>query len=163
MEAILKERFNGEEVSLAGFKPQLVAVLHSMFIQKIQMTELSEGIEESLNDLAELKPVFAFRLRGQYQLKEKMQTFQNYIEKITRGTELPTPQFDTALKPAVLNHLAIELDLTINEIARMSEKDTFRQLNNLKEINIENNSKDFKKFMNDFLDGIELVGPPDED
>lgn len=112
-------------------KPQIIAHLKNQVIIAGKMTGLEIPIETVVQEIAEIDPVFAFELKGKYQVTAIIEALQAQLAQATPENgqeETIIMVIQDVLRPALLQDLFKELNSHILVIAGLIDKKTHRQL-----------------------------------
>jgi hypothetical protein len=162
LKAKLKEKLgtnvNDEEleISMETLKPLLQNIVSKARIQDNNYEFLESNIDNILNDLAEIFPIFAYELGGQHKIKERLTNVNNYFTEVESLTPEMPLDLKKLIQPQMTKELLNDIDESIEKIAEKISRRTKRiALEKINKMNFEDDSDDMKKFIDEYLTKIE--------
>lgn len=120
----------GEEIEyeVEMFKPLFEHLRQSADTDNQKYTHLENNIDEIIIELAEIFPMLAYNLNGKHNIKSRLQKTERYITEIEGAIAQSNVDFDikSFLEPLIENELLKEIDNSIESIARLINRRTFR-------------------------------------
>ena len=136
------------DVELNMIKPMITEILKSKIVQPDKIKEIETNIDATINELAEIYPVFAYELNGRYKIKERLESADSYFNEVSGFIEELPKELTDWVQPKLSNELFEELDKYIlgiaNKINRKTKRDIEEKLSN-------KNSEDTEE-MDEFID-----------
>ncbi len=92
--------------------------------QNNRLEFLETNIDDVLNDLSEVYPIFAYELSGKHNIKSRLNRLDNYL------SEIEVYQFDNSfdmkewIQPKLTSALLINIDNSINKISKKIDRKT---------------------------------------
>jgi hypothetical protein len=144
MEDLLRHK-----VDLQSIKPVYLQSIKEILEQQLLLPQISNDIDDSLKDLAEIDPVLSFRLLGQYQIAQKLQQVQNCMENMM--TELDVTEFSwkDLLEKPILTDLSRDLEETIKEVGKLCGRATVKKIEELNKTNLDKENERLKVMVSD--------------
>lgn len=132
LEVHLKECFNsvrnklqeitGEPMSEDSMESILIQQIKSQYDQSSNILSLENEIDNIIAELSEIYPVFAYELKGKYNIKNRFTIAKENLEPII--VEAPIELKNVVADTLSIKNLIAELDEYIKEIAKKISKKT---------------------------------------
>jgi len=135
-----KERFSSEfsgnedeiENGLNKIKPILMEQLKTKLIDFNRIKEIELNINNTLVELSEIYPVFAYQLDGQYKIRERVDKTNNYIKQFEKYFTKMDFELQKKMQPKLADNFLSTLDYSIvkisKKIGRKTKKDVLEIL-----------------------------------
>lgn len=116
IETVQKRFPNEPKIDFTPFLPYIKNALKKNFIDESQIGQLDQNIELVINELAEIYPVFAHELAGQFKVREKLGGIDKYFDdmEFIAGSN---DKLKSYFKPKVVESLLSKMEITIFRIA----------------------------------------------
>ena len=109
-------------------KPFLIDLVKKTFVDNGKTEYLEKNIDQVINELAEVFPVFAYELNGKHKIKERLQKFDSYFNKMNGLS--PEPFFEIIkdwAKLKISDEFVPEFDDIIKRIAKKINNKTYKE------------------------------------
>ena len=138
-------------VEFETWKPIIIDLINKSKEKNDKFEYLELNIDKKLIELSEIFPILAYELSGKHNIKERLNSLNNYFEEI--DTLTPEMPFNISewIKPRVTEDLLIDLDESLlkisSKINRSTKKEVKEKISNMKFDSDENE-------MNNLIDGF---------
>ncbi|WP_423819965.1 hypothetical protein V5739_05525 [Salinimicrobium sp. TIG7-5_MAKvit] len=148
-----------EKKELVQVKEFINNNLKHHFVDEEKHKFIENNIENIINELAEINPVFAFELDKQYKIKERVQRTDSYLSDIKLNLGEAPFDIEKWIRPELTNQLLKNLSEVVLDIAKSINSKTYEKLKieTLPTIE-ENDTENSEELINDFIAKIETVG-----
>lgn len=119
-----------------------------------RIKEIEKNIDSTVNELAEIYPIYAFELIDTYKIKKRLDNIETYFEEVQRNTDEKALEFKEWLEPKISFDLLQELDHQIIVIARKIDKKTEREILRKFYKNSKEESDEFDSIMDELKEKI---------
>ena len=138
-----------------ALKPFLEQLLTKTKNQDNKIEYLSENIDKVLIDLAEIFPILAYELNGQHNIKERLNTVDNYFREIKSMTEEMPFDFKKWINPKLTKELLTDLDESIEKIAKLIDRATLKvSKEKISKMAFDDDNKELENFIDEYLNKI---------
>jgi len=121
-----EDAFGDTEVNM--IKPMITEILKSKIVQPNKIKEIEINIDSTINELAEIYPVFAYELSGRYKIKERLEGVESYFNEVSEFIEDMPKELTEWIQPKLSDELFEELNEYILEIAKKINRKTKREI-----------------------------------
>lgn len=111
---------------LDNWKSPLLKLLIKHQAKNNRFEYLAENIDKILIDLAEIFPILAFELKGQHNIKERLNGVSNYFNDVDKLTSDIPFDLNQWLSSKISKELLQDLDFSIEKIAGLIDKATVK-------------------------------------
>lgn len=136
------------------YKPFVKQTLEKNFGDETNIEFLEKNIDDVIVELSEVLPVFAYELNGQYDIRQRLENANKYLDD--SGELLNQLPFDIQdwMMPKITEKLLSEIDETLELIAKKINHRTWVKVK--KKINKmdEPDDSDFDEFVNDYFNKV---------
>jgi len=139
-------------------KPLLTEVLHNNLVDPERIKEIESNIDFTINELAEIYPVFAYELSGQYKIKERIESVENYFNEVEDLLSQMPKEFTEWVQPKITDDLLKEIDRYIIEIAEKIGRKTKSKAAEKLKLKAEDNSNEMDDFIDEYIEKIKNYG-----
>jgi methionyl-tRNA synthetase len=147
--------FGDTEVNL--IKPMITEILKSKIVQPNKIKEIETNIDSTINELAEIYPVFAYELSGRYKIKERLEGAEDYFNEVSEFIEEMPKELTEWIQPRLSDELFEELDGYILEIAKKINRKTKRDIVEKFSIKNSNDTDEMDKFIDEYIERLKTI------
>lgn len=131
--------------------PKLKLAFKNSFVEAEKVERLEKSIDSIIEDISEIYPIFAYELSEEYKIKDKLKSFEAYIESMRNQTNEEIPiELKNWLNSQITESIIEKMEYYIQSSAVSINKDTLRGVKVLLEKPIMN-MEGKEKFMDDYL------------
>jgi hypothetical protein len=148
-----KDKFTKEQFQEA--RETITVAVKEMVLRQTQLLQIEGSINDILNELAEVDPVFAFELNGRFQITAHIQRLNDMMPRLvpeSEGQEMPRLIVDKLLRPKIVQDLLNELNNYLPVIAKKGGKDVYKKYLALNiPQSVEINMQELNQFLSGFV------------
>ncbi len=142
-------------IETSTWKPFIEQILMKSKNQDDKFEYLSGNIDKILIDLAEIFPILAYELSGQHNIKERLNKVESYYSEIESMAEAMPFDFKKWINPKLTKELIIDLDDSIEKIAKQIGKQTLQiSKEKIAKMTFEDNNKEIDILIDEYLNKI---------
>tara|TARA_R110000868_G_scaffold375435_1_gene639948 strand:- start:201 stop:680 length:480 start_codon:yes stop_codon:yes gene_type:complete len=141
------------------FKPMISQILKESIVKPERITEIENNIDGTIEELAEIYPIFAYELSGQYKVKEKLNNADKYFQKINDSFEEFPTEIKDWIEPKMSTELISEFDEFLIAIAKKIGRKTNRNVWEKLKPNVEDDNSELDEFIDKFLTEAKKIIP----
>lgn len=148
-----------EKKELVQVKAFINNNLKHHFVNEEKHKFIENNIEDIINELAEINPVFAFELDKQYKIKERVQRTDSYLTDIKLNLGEPPFDIEKWIRPELTNQLLKNLSEVVLDIAKSINSKTHDKIKieTLPAIE-EHDTEKSEELINDYIAKMETQG-----
>jgi len=150
-----EDAFGDAEVNM--IKPMITEILKNKIVQPDKIKEIEINIDYTINELAEIYPVFAYELSGRFKIKERLEGAENYFSEVSEFIEEMPKELTEWIQPKLSNELFEELDEYILEIAKKINRKTKRDIEEKFSINNSDDTDEMDGFIDEYIERIKTM------
>jgi len=150
-----EDAFGDAEVNM--IKPMIIEILKNKMVQPNKIKEIETNIDYTINELAEIYPVFAYELSGRFKIKERLEGAENYFSEVSEFIEEMPKELTEWIQPKLSNELFEELDEYILEIAKKINRKTKRDIEEKFSINNSDDTDEMDGFIDEYIERIKTM------
>ncbi|MFL0093016.1 hypothetical protein V3A08_15580 [Tenacibaculum maritimum] len=136
----------------------ITEILKNKIVQPNKIKEIEINIDSTINELAEIYPVFAYQLSGKYKIKELLEGTENYFNEVSEFIEKMPKELTEWIQPKLSNELFEELDEYILEIAKKINRKTKKDIEEKFSIKNSDDTDKMDKFTDEYIKRIKTMG-----
>ncbi len=152
-QAFGKEPFEDADL----FKPMITEILKDKIVDPSRIREIESNIDATINELAEIYPVFAYELSGRYKIKERLESAESYFNEVTIFLENIPKELTDWIHPKLSDELITELDSYIIEISEKIDRKTKNKVSHKLSFKIDDNHQEIDRFIDEYIDKIKTI------
>lgn len=150
-----EDAFEESEVNM--IKPMITEILKNKIIQPNKIKEIETNIDSTINELAEIYPVFAYELSGRYKIKERLEAAESYFNEVSAFLEEIPKELTELIQPKLSNELLEELDEYTLGIAKKINRKTKRNIEEKFSIKNSDDTDEMDKFIDEYIERIKTM------
>jgi hypothetical protein len=141
---------------ITSYKPTFVGLISKMNKHDDKINSLSQNIDEVVTELAEIFPVMAYEISGEYNIKQRLEMAQEYLNELQRVTDERLDfHFEDYFNSKVTSKLVANLDDYIHQISKMIDRKTARSSKDkISNTIFEANATEVEKLIDEYLDKV---------
>lgn len=139
-------------------KPILTEVLKNNLVDPNRIKEIESNIDFTINELAEIYPVFAYELSGQYKIKERIESLESYFNEVEDFLSQMPKELTDWVQPKITDDLLKDIDGYIIEIAEKINRKTKSKVTDKLKSKTDDNSKELDEFIDEYIKKIKNYG-----
>lgn len=156
--ARLSEKFGSEATDgIDMVKPILIEILKDKIVESNRIKEIETNIDLTITELAEIYPVFAYELSGTYKIKQRLESAEDYFNKISSLTEELPEEYKDWIKPKISSGLLNEMDTYIVAIAKKISRKTRKNISNRLSFSNIYDTEEIDEFLNQYIEKIKTI------
>jgi hypothetical protein len=138
-------------------KPMITEILKSKIVQPNKIKDIETNIDSTINELAEIYPVFAYELSGRYKIKERLERAESYFNEVSEFLEKMPKELTEWIQPKLSDELFEELDEYILGIAKKINRKTKRHIEEKFSANNSEDTYELDKFIDEMIEKIKTM------
>ncbi|WP_456462830.1 hypothetical protein [Reichenbachiella sp.] len=155
LKAKLSEEFGIEATQgVELFQPIITDILKEKIVDPVRIKEIESKIDFTINELAEIYPVFAYELSGRYKIKDRLEKADSYFNEVSKLLEEMPKELTDWIQPRMSDDLLTELDKYIIEIAEKINKKTKNQASEKLSETEDKETKEVNEFIHEYIERI---------
>ena len=155
LSARLTEEFGAEAAQGAEvFKPMFTDVLKDKVVDLERIKEIETNIDSTIDELAEIFPVFAYELSGQYKIKDRLEKAESYFNEVSDLLEEMPKELTDWIQPRISDDLLTSLEKYIIEIAEKINRKTKNEVSRKLSTKAEEDTKNMNEFIDEYFERI---------
>ena len=119
-----------------------------------QIEFLEANIDEVILELAEVHPIFAYELSGQYKIKDRLSRADKYFNEFDELIKQMPFDFKDWFQPKITQDLMTDLDDNVTRIAAKINRTTKNHVTEKMKKQINNDNSDLNDFLDDYINEI---------
>ena len=156
--ARLTEEFGAEAAQGAEvFKPMITEILKDQIVEPERIKELETNIDSTINELAEIFPVFADELSGQYKIKDRLEKAESYFNEVSDLLEDMPKELTDWIQPRISDDLLTSLENYILELAEKINRKTKNEVSGKLSTKADEDTKDMNEFIDEYIERIKTM------
>jgi hypothetical protein len=141
------------------FKPMITKILRDSIVKPEKITKIENNIDNTIEELAEIYPIFAYELSGRYKIKEKLNNADEYFQKVTDNFEEFPTEIKDWIEPKISTELISDFDEYIIAIAKKIGRKTNKNVSEKLEPHDENDNSELDKFIDEYIAEVKKTMP----
>lgn len=156
--ARLTEEFGAEAAQGAEvFKPMITEILKDKIVEPERIKEIETNIDSTINELAEIFPVFAYELSGQYKIKDRLEKAESYFNEVSDLLEDMPKELTDWIQPRISDDLLTSLENYILELAEKINRKTKNEVSGKLSTKADEDTKDMNEFIDEYIERIKTM------
>ena len=158
LKARLIEEFGPEAAQgVEVFKPMITPILEEKVVEPERIKEIENNIDSTINELAEIFPVFAYELSGQYKIKDRIEKAESYFNEVSDLLEEMPKELTDWIQPKISDDLLISLENYILEIAEKINRKTKIEVSRKLSTKADEDTNDMNEFIDEYIEKIKTM------
>lgn len=154
----LTEEFGAEAAKGAEvFKPMITEILKDKIVEPERIKEIETNIDSTINELAEIFPVFAYELSGQYKIKDRLEKAESYFNEVSGLLEEMPKELTDWIQPRISDDLLTSLENYILELAEKINRKTKNEVSGKLSTKADEDTKDMNEFIDEYIERIKTM------
>jgi hypothetical protein len=155
-----EEATQGIEEATQGIelaKPILTEIIKDKMVDTNRIKEIESNIDFTIIELAEIYPVFAYELSGQFKIKERLASVEHYFNQVAELLNDMPSELTDWVQPKLSDDLLKEIDGYVIEIAeKINRKTKSKVAEKLKfKGNVDN--EEFDLYIDEYIEKIKTM------
>lgn len=144
----------GENVDFGPYLPLVKEAVSKLMNDDDKIEFLENNIDSIIVELAEIYPVFAYELSGQYKIKDRINRTSQYLNELDEIVNQVPFDLKKWLQPKMSKSLVEELDWNLLRIAKTIGRKTKQEVESKLKKQDSVDEKEFDEYLTDFFSHV---------